>query len=89
MKNESVIRKWWDENREYQKDLLSAEDFKYQDGQAAIKSWMDSDFNREKLKKISEIKNIRSYRDDGYSEKENKNFYEASSICVVAFRQPC
>lgn len=76
MKNESVIRKWWDENREYQKDLLSAEDFKYQDGQAAIKSWMDSDFNREKLKKISEIKNIRSYRDDGYSEKENKNFYD-------------
>lgn len=76
MKNEQIIRKWWDENRESQKELLQEKNFKYQDEQNALKNWNDADFNREKLKKISEIKNIRSYRDDGYSEKENKNFYD-------------
>lgn len=76
MENEHIIREWWEKNRESLKDLVDAKEFFYQKESDAVKMWLAKEFDKGKLEKISEIKDPKSYRNDGNSKKNEKNFYD-------------
>lgn len=80
MENEHIIREWWENNRESQKKLVNTKEFVYQSGSDAMKMWQEKEFDREKLEKISEIKEPKSYRNDGGSNKSDNNFYDAIGL---------
>ena len=76
MKNENVIREWWEKNKSKADllEILEAQDFRFQGTQDALKKWMEPEFAADKLDKITEGRNVSNKIDrmSFFNEEERK-----------------